>query len=312
MGFRKPTSSPPAGSSGVVRIRPRVFAVLGLLLALGVGSHFVWRHYAPTVARHAQYQISVDDIRISPQPPWIRSDIKSEVLRDAGLVGHLSVLDDWDVLAKRVRDAFELHPWVASVERITKRLPSALDVELHYRQPVAAVESSEPNGVTFLPIDFQGFRLPDADLTDAERSYLPRISGVSGRPLVGESWEDPRVVGGARLAAALADVWQQLRLVEIIPGPKPQMQGETRIYTFEIITSGGTRIVWGATTGEELTLGESPFGLKRQRLLDFASQHGLLDSIDGPKTVDVRSELVVTPREAKRKPDETDETTQRK
>jgi hypothetical protein len=296
----------------LVRIRPRVIAVLSLLLVLGVGSHFAWQHFAPTVARHEQYQITVDDIRITPPPPWVRSDIKSEVLRDAGLVGTLSVLDDWDVLAKRVRDAFELHPWVAAVERITKRLPSALDVELHYRRPVAAVESSEPNGVTFLPIDFQGIRLPDADLTDAERCYLPRISGVSGRPLVGDAWEDPRVVGGARLAAALADVWQQLRLVEIIPGPQPRVHGEARIYTFEIITSGGTRIVWGATTGDERTVGESPFGLKRQRLLDFATQHGLLDSIDGPATVDVRSDLVVTPRTAKRRPADAGESTQTK
>lgn len=310
MGSRKP--SPSAGSGGKVRIRPRVFAVLGLLLVLGVGSHFVWRHFAPAVARHEQYQITVDDIHITPPPPWIRSDIKSEVLRDAGLAGTLSVLDDWDALSRRVKDAFELHPWVASVERITKRLPSALDVELHYRRPVAAVESSEPNGVTFLPIDFQGIRLPDADLTDAERRYLPRISGVTGRPLVGDAWEDPRVVGGARLAAALADVWQQLRLVEIIPAAQPQVLGNARIYAFEIISSGNTRIVWGATTGDELTLGESPFGLKRQRLLDFATRHGLLDSIDGPAKVDVRSELVVTPRTAKRRPAAADESTQTK
>jgi hypothetical protein len=290
-----------------------VFAVLALLVGLGFAAHFVWQRYAPTVARHPQYRLTADDIHVTPPPPWIRSDVKSEVLRDAGLSGTLSVLDDWDALAERVRDAFEMHPWIESVERIARRLPSSLDVELKYRRPVAAVESIEPNGVTFLPIDAHAIRLPDADLTDTERRYLPRISGVTGRPLVGDAWEDPRVVGGARLAAALADVWQQLRLVEITSPPQPQVRNDARIYTFEIITSGGTRIVWGATTGQEQAVGESPFDAKRRRLLDFASQHGKLESIDGPAIVDVRSDLVVTPRTARRKPaTSADESTQTK
>jgi hypothetical protein len=297
-----PSSRATESSTGsLVRLRPRVFVVLGLLIALGIASHYLWRRFAPTVARHAQYRLDVDDIHISPPPPWVRSDIKTEVLRDAGLAGSLTVLDDWNVLSQRVRDAFELHPWVASVDRIERRLPSALMVQLQYRRPVAAVESSEPGGVAYLPVDSQGIRLPDADLTDAERRYLPRISGVSGRPLVGDAWEDPRVVDGARLAAALQDVWHHLRLVEIIPLPDPQVRNDSRVYAFEIITSGGTRIVWGASTGQEQLVGESPFDEKRQRLLDFAANHGQLESLDGPKSVDVRSNLVVTPREARRK-----------
>ena len=28
-------------------------------------------------------------------------------------VGTLSVLDDWDALSRRVKEAFEFHPWVA-------------------------------------------------------------------------------------------------------------------------------------------------------------------------------------------------------
>jgi hypothetical protein len=307
MGSANSNESETSGSP--VRLRPRVFLVLALLIGLGFAAHFVWQKYAPAVAQHPQYRVTADDITITPPPPWIRSDIKTEVLRDAGLVGTLSVLDDWDALTQRVRDAFEMHPWVASVDKITKRLPTALDVELNYRRPVAAVESTETTGVTYLPIDERAIRLPDADLTDVERRYLPRISGVTGRPLVGDAWEDPRVVGGARLASALADVWEKLRLVEIVSPPQPQVRNDARVYSFEIITSGGTRILWGATTGEEITLGESPFPEKRQRLLDYASQHGKLESIDGPASLDVRSDLVVTPRTARKKPAANDEST---
>jgi hypothetical protein len=95
-------------------------------------------------------------------------------------------------------------------------------------------------------------------------------------------------------------VWHRLRLVEIVPSPEPQARGDVRFYTFEIVTSGGTRVVWGAAPGVEALAGESPFADKRRRLLDFALGGGRLDDIDGPATVDVRGELVITPRAARR------------
>jgi hypothetical protein len=274
---------------------------LAILVGLGFAAHFLWLQTAPLVARDPQYALSAERISITPPPPWIRSDIKSQVLRDSGLIGAVSVLDNWESLSRRVQDAFGLHPWVASVERITRRLPGSLDIELKYRRPVAAVESSDSNGVMFLPIDEHAVRLPEGDLTETERRYLPRVAGITGRPLVGDVWNDPRVIGGAALAAQLADVWQQLRLVEILANAVSSARDEKPLYSFEIVTTGGTRIIWGATPGQEPTTGESPFSQKRQRLLDYAAQHGKLESIDGPAVLDVRSELVVTPRTARKK-----------
>jgi hypothetical protein len=276
-----------------------------LLSIIGVGGQILWQRQAATIARNPAYQLTANDVRITPPPVWVRSDIKSEVLRDAGLIGHLSLLDDWDALVHRVRQAFEFHPWVASVKRISRSLPNSLEIELEYRRPIAAVEFSGQGGVALLPIDAAAIRLPEADLTDDERRYLPRIANVSGRPLVGHAWDDSRVVGGARLAAALADVWQSLRLVMIVPSSHPLVHGEARFYSFEIVTSGGTRIVWGAAPGEDQTAGESTAAAKRQRLLDYAVASGRLDAIDGPDSVDIRKELVVTPRTAKREAGET-------
>jgi hypothetical protein len=285
------------------RFRPRAWFSLLALFALGAGAHFLWLRTGPQVAREPRYLLSVENIHVTPQPPWIRSDVKTQALRDANLVGAISVLDDWDALARRIKQAFEFHPWVASVKRITRRLPSSLEVELAYRKPIGAVESSDANGIMFLPIDERAVRLPEGDLTEAERRYLPRISGITGRPLVGDRWDDMRVVGGAKLAAQLADVWQKLRLVEIIAIPQSLPHEEKQMYRFEIVTSGSTRIVWGRSPGDELATGESPFNQKRQRLLDYAAQHGKLESIDGPAVLDVRSELVVTPRTSRHEPD---------
>jgi len=295
----KPDSRPLPQPRRRLLFRPSVWAGLFFLVGLGFGAHYLWQRGAPTIARHPQYQLTAESIRITPPPPWIRSDLKSQVLRDSGLTT-LSVLDDWDTLSRRVKDAFEFHPWVASVERITKGLPASLEIELKYRRPVAAVESGDSSGISFLPVDENAVRLPEGDLTDAELRYLPRISGVTGRPLVGDTWNDARVAGGAKLAAALGDVWQKLRLVEIIAAIHSAANNDSQAYSYDIITTGGTRVVWGVAPGQESTSGESAFDQKRKRLMDYAAQHGQLESINGPEEIDIRSEIVVKPRQARK------------
>jgi hypothetical protein len=300
----KPNSRPlPPAPRKLLRFQPRAWLSILLLIFLAIAGQILWSRAKPTIAQDKHYLLVAENVTITPAPPWIRSDIKTQALRDSGLLGTLSVLDDWDMLSRRVKEAFEFHPWVASVNRITRKLPGSLDVELAYRKPIAAVESSDANGIMFLPIDATGVRLPEADLSEAERRYLPRISGITGRPLIGDKWDDPRVVGGANLAQHLADVWQQLRLVEIIAAAQTSPRDEKQVYRFEIVTTGGTRILWGMKPGDESATGESPFIEKRKRLLDYASQHGNLESIDGPAVLDIRSELVVTPRTARHKAD---------
>jgi hypothetical protein len=308
MGQSIKTDSPPLPvPMRRILLRPRVWAGLIFLLALGFGAHFLWQRGAPAIAQHPQYQLTADNIRITPPPKWIRFDIKQQVLRDSGIIA-LSVLEDSDTLMKRVKESFEFHPWVASVERISKKLPASLEVELTYRRPIAAVESRDANGVTYLPIDDRAVRLPEDDLTDAECRYLPRISGVTGRPRIGDPWNDPRVVGGAKLAALLGDIWQKLQLVEIIAVLRSRPSDQAPVYAHEIITTGGMRVVWGSAPGQETAAGESEFDAKRQRLLDYATQHGQFEAIDGPEAIDVRNDIVVTPRTARGKKSATTKT----
>ncbi len=300
---RNKTKIPPAASTAHASRMlwpPNVWGGLVLVLAVGFGGHLAWRHYLPTIARHPQFQITAENVRVTQPPPWIRADVKYEVLRDSGLLGNLSVMDERALLQQRIRDAFALHPWVAAVGQIKLDLPAAVDVELRYRQPIAAVEAVDSHTVAYLPIDATGIRLPESDFSDFERRSLPRITGVTGRPSIGERWADLRVTSAAELAAKLADIWTQLRLVEIVPSMHAQVRGDASFYAFEIVTSGGTRIVWGAAPGSEQDAAESPFDAKRQRLLEYAAGPGQLDSIDGPASVDVRSELVVLPRTARR------------
>ena len=179
-------------------------------------------------------------------------------------------------------------------------MPSSLDIELKYRRPIAAVESSDPIGVMFLPIDDHAVRLPEGDLTETERRYLPRVSGITGpaarRRRLGRSARHRRREARRstlRRLAATAACRNPRQRTNTAHKEKPALH-------FEIVTTGGTRIIWGATPAQESTIGESPFIQKRQRLLDYATQHGKLESIDGPAVLDVRSDVVVTPRTARK------------
>ena len=280
-------------------LRPRVLGGLAMLAFFAVGSQKVWEHYRPVIARSPQYLVDAERLFITPPPPWIRSDIRHEVLRNAGLVGGVSVLDFSESLPQRLRDAFLQHPWVYEVHRMEVALPAAIKVELTYRQPVAAVEVEGSRGIELLPVDPLGVRLPAGDLTDVEKFYLPRIAGAFHPPLVGRAWEEPQVLAAIRLAIPLGRLWHPLQLAVIQPVHQVQrggpVVGATRL---EIVTNGGTRILWGSPPGLE-TAAEAPFSEKLNRLQEYANQHGNLDSIDGPATLDVRQEMTVQPRQAR-------------
>jgi hypothetical protein len=280
-----------------------VWLGLAIIAAMAYLGHYAWQQHAPAVRRHPDYAITPERIHISPQPPWIRADIRKEVVRTAQLAGDLSLLDDGESL-QQIKKAFESHPWVIEVHRVSKRLPAGVDVELDYRRPAAAIETVGPQRMQLLVVDRSGVRLPENDLNEAERRYLPRITGVGEQPPVGEPWTDQRVTAAVRLAVGLADVWRSLRLVEIVPQNTAFVSGGSVPMSFTILTSGGTRVVWGSAPGDEQP-GESAFAAKLQLLESYAAQKGDLGSIYGPKELDVRRQLRIEPRAARKPGDKT-------
>src|SRR5689334_19316346 len=111
----KPNSPPlPPPARKLLAFRPKVWLSLLLLVALGVGARFAWIAQQPRIARDSHYLLTPENIHVTAPPPWVRSDIKSQALRDAGLLGAISALDDWESLSRRLKEAFEFHPWVAS------------------------------------------------------------------------------------------------------------------------------------------------------------------------------------------------------
>jgi len=286
--------------------RARVVVALVVVGLLGWGLHGVWQHFAPQISQRDSYLLADARITISALPEWITGDVRSEVVRNARLDGRLSVLDD--AFAQVVEDAFVLHPWVESVDRITKSYPAGVHVELTYRRPVAVVELVFQSVVRLVPIDRYGVHLPSADVPDIRKRYLPRIGGVVDRPPVGQPWTDLRVLGAAELAEQLAPVWETLHLVDILPSARAEIREEHRYFIFDLITRGGTRIVWGAAPGAAPP-SEDKLAAKLDRLRSCVERYGPLDSVRGPAVVDVRKELAITPRTVKKtKSSDADET----
>lgn len=288
------------GPGRLVRLRPKLLIAAVVLMAAGMGARRVWDHVQSQLAASPRYQVTAETIHIAPDPapPWIRGDVKAEVLRDSNFVSNLSLLDPPAEIHRRLVDAFELHPWIRAVPQVEIVGPRRIKVTLDYREPVAVVQVATGGATDLLPVDAEGYHLPDGDLSEVEKSYLPRIADIEGRPLVGEPWTDTRVLGAIQLADRLRTVWDRFRLLEIVPSAYPEVQRSQRFYVYEIRTSGGTIIRWGAAP-QLGPPGESTFEEKFARLAEYIRQHGPLDSINTPQVIDVRTRLTTEKRTVK-------------
>ena len=286
-----------SGEHSLARRRSKALAAAVAAAALIAAGKLVWERVEPTVVSRERYLLPATAITVNPPPEWIVCDVASQVIQTAGLDRRLSIMDDGFV--KAIDNAFTLHPWVESVSRIEKSYPPAVKVELVYRRPIAVIETPLAGGVELLPVDAHGIHLPASDVPLIRRNYLPRIMGVVGQPPLGQRWDDPRVSGAVDLAARLADVWDSLHLAEIVPSARPEVQGEQRYFVYDLVTQGGTRIVWGAAP-EAGAPGEADFVVKRQRLEQCGHQYGPFDSVKSPDVVDIRHGIQVTPRTVKK------------
>lgn len=279
-------------------IGPGRTAVLGLAIVVGfaAGISYLWENVGGDVLASRQYWVTPDRVKITPAPPWIHSDIRAEVFRDASFDGPLSIMDP--DLVERIAGAFSLHPWVAKVLKVRKYHPAQVEVDLVYRRPVCMVHTGEE----LLPVDVNGVLLPEGDFSPVEAVQYPRLEQIVTVPVgpPGTRWGDIRVSGGAQIAALFGPAWHELCLDRIVPS-KATGIGFADEPTFELFTRGGTRILWGRAPGSDLP-GEIPAAEKVARLKKYKQENGTLEGIDGPQQLDVRSlrSMDATPRTAAR------------
>ena len=281
--------------------RPVLIVVILAGLFSG-GWYLAWRRLGPRLLGSPEYLVRPENVEISPPPHWIHSDIRAEAFLQPTLDGSLSLMDD--DLVERIKTAFKEHPWVSGVRSVTKSHPApasavSVRVELEYRQPVCMVDvpgtADSPRAT--LPVDAYGVLLPTADFTEHEAAtrylHLIRIDYVPKGPF-GRRWSDPRVIGGAEIAAALGPVWEMMKLNRIEAMPDDSAGNATARPSptepvFALLTRVGTRITWGYAPGANV-LGEQPAAEKVARLRQYFDDYDSLDAADGkPQQFDVRT-----------------------
>jgi hypothetical protein len=236
------------GASWLVGPGRSMILLLLLLGLLGGGWYWAWQHFGLGITTSPQFRVDVQQIEITPQPPWIRkTDVRGEVFHELMRDKPLNVLDD--NLAERVARYFLRHPWVANASA-QKLAGARVKVDLEYRRPVCMVAAS---GI-LSPVDADAVLLPNGDFLPLEANRYPRLVDPNvGEPFAqvapGQRWMDPRVIGAAEIAATLIGavsnttgatagfsssaknnnvsvdpqgaLWATLKLQTIEPGPPP-------------------------------------------------------------------------------------------
>lgn len=240
-----------------------------------------------------EYQVSLQKVQVTEPNQWVPIDLVSQVLGGSDLPDTVSLLDR--KLLPRVGEAFAKHPWVRRVLQVRASRHGLL-VALEYRRPVAMVET----GRGLYPIDAEGVLLPPADFAISDAGRLPLVQNVRTMPQgpAGTVWGDPVVEAAARLADVLAPggdlvaYWDRFSLRAIVAPDRRTADPELEDFDFELLTTGGSRIVWGQVPGaDEL---EPPVQQKLERLDEYLATYGSFERPRGPIRIDIREYEVIT------------------
>jgi hypothetical protein len=258
---------------------------LAVTIVVLIGSAALWKQHSTQIANE-QFRLTADKIQLTQQPPWIRSNLKENVVTGSSLDD--STLLDGDVVQK-VRDAFAVDPWVEKVVKIQKSADS-IDVTVEYRKPVAMVEFG---GKHLLPVDRNGIVLDGREFKSEQVRDFLRISvrdPVNGQILTGKPWPDSRVIAGAKIAALWETKWQDAGLFRIVNQSNPPRNDNNQTGLFQIWTEKNSKLVWGNEPGREVD-GEATTDKKIKAILLDVQQNGSLDS-RSKQMLDVRSGVV--------------------
>jgi hypothetical protein len=257
--------------------------VLGVIFATGA---YLWEDVKGLVLSRPEYKVDLNEIEITPLPEWIRYDIKQDVLKEASLNLPLDLNEN--NLAKKIHDAFSIHPWVEKVNKVTPAYPSRVRVDLVYRKPVLMVQVPHKDKLGWLPVDAAGVQLLVNGFTEADTKRYPRLAGPMGTPTTpaGTVWNDITVTGAAKIGAALADFWAKSPLALIRWNNQPTPENPLDRH-FEIETVKGKKLIWGSAPGAEAA-NETKVEEKIKLLTGLLAQPEGIDKVLESQKVDLR------------------------
>jgi hypothetical protein len=259
-----------------------LFAVVPMLLLGYLG----WYYYGAEHLDRALYSVSVDQLMVTPQPNWIKSDVTEEVFRKARL-DRISLLDP--KANATIAQAFESHSWVKTATRVTKSSGGKVAVDLVYRRPVAMVYCSPQDASAgFYPVDDEAILLPVDDFSP-EQVYEYLLIIADGTAPAGDSgmaYGSSLVVDTLKLCRFLEQDRKQLGLQRVYVDEDERMSGSSRLL-ITLETDDKHLIQWGHVPKAELPgeldatgkLSKMSRWLAQQR--EAAAPPGKLDLLEG-------------------------------
>jgi hypothetical protein len=256
-----------------------MFAVVPLLILGYLG----WYYYGADHLDRALYSLRKENLSVTSQPPWIESDVSTEVF---SRLDQISLLDP--NATATIAQAFEAHAWVKATNRVTKSVGGKVRVDVTYRKPIAMVyyspqsrgtsgqQSSASSGEAgqqhfFYPVDSDGIILPTSDFHQDDIWKYFQVFADAARPAgdVGMSFGDARISQAISLCEFLADVREELELQEIWVHHDGQSSSRSP-WMMTIISKDKHRMLWGHAP--ELEAGnELAAKSKKERLVAWLS-----------------------------------------
>ncbi|MCC6507817.1 MAG: hypothetical protein IT423_01820 [Pirellulaceae bacterium] len=226
------------------------FALIPLLILGYLG----WYYYGAEHLDQTLYGVKLENIELTPQPPWIHSNLKEQVYRENGL-SEVSLLEP--EATATIAHAFDANTWIKSTNQVRKMSGGKVVVDVTYRRPVAMVFQSPPPGTgngkgLCYPVDEEGSLLPTDEFSPSEVLNYFMIFAENAAPS-DTAFRDPRILEALQLVRLLEPQRESLQLacIHVQPDAIDQQLGGFNSWIMYITTQDKREIIWGHAPSRE-------------------------------------------------------------
>jgi len=155
-------------------LHPAMLFLVAAVLIIGTAI-FSWDRYKNRILPPENFQLTSDNLEITPQPSWTSPDLRNMIIGDQRSEGYQprSIMDT--ALVPDLANALNSVGWIENIDKIQKSR-HGIDVDLTYRRPVGMVEI---NSMTMPKSAFKDLKPVNLDLDWQPTVHEPVASMVT-------------------------------------------------------------------------------------------------------------------------------------
>lgn len=265
------------GAWGVVRRQQRLLGVLflgGVILLL---PHAQW--WKPLFR---QFTVDPQHVKVALSPAWVGDETRDAICADLATLPPVSLRDDREI-KEWIAKAESVSGWIRKVEKIRRRYPARIELQLELRQPVAVLESQselwliDPEGTVVANAESAGDYIRNRRLP-----VIHRPKGV-GPLAANQRLYDEACLEGLRVAMEMAPYKEllpaclEIAVIDVAPLVTADPR---RVSDVDLYTIGGIQVQWGRSRASPRFGGIEPSVDQKIRCMTLiASRHPDLDGV---------------------------------